>query len=103
MTYDEILDYPHNFRDTDADNIREYLFRLLEALWLEDEGFSGKRPFGNSGWQYDLHEPLVRMGAIQGHIDDEDNWVEVNGVDTNEAHALVHNLIAHVFKFGESK
>jgi hypothetical protein len=39
--------------DSDAgDNItiRDYLRILLETLWEEGEGFSGKRPFGNSGW-----------------------------------------------------
>lgn len=99
MTYDEILDYRFEFRDCDARSIRHYLFRLLETLWIEDEGFSGKRPFGNSGWQYDLHEPLVRIGAIKGEIDENDGYTEVIGVDSKEAWHLVHNLIAHVFKF----
>lgn len=99
MNYDYILDFPHTFRDTEAFSIRQYLFRLLETLWLEDEGFSGKRPFGNSGWQYDLHEPLVKMGAIKGTFEDVDGYVELTGVDSKEAHKLVHNLIAHVFDF----
>jgi hypothetical protein len=35
--------------------IREYLRTLLSELWREEESFNGKRPFGNSGWQYDVY------------------------------------------------
>jgi hypothetical protein len=34
--------------------IREFLQKLLLTLFEEMEGFSGKRPFGNSGWDGDL-------------------------------------------------
>jgi hypothetical protein len=42
--------------DSDAgDNItvRDYLFKILMMVW--DEGFDGKRPFGNSGWDHELY------------------------------------------------
>ncbi len=35
----------------DVRTIRDYFLRLVEQLWMEGEGFSGKRPFGNSGWE----------------------------------------------------
>jgi len=41
--------------DSDAgDNltIRDYFYTLLTAVWNEGESFSGKRPFGNGGWEY---------------------------------------------------
>jgi hypothetical protein len=99
MTYDEILDYPHEFRDTEAKNIRHYLFRLLEALWLEGEGFSGKRPFGNSGWDYDIYLPLVKMGAVKGVIEVEDEYEYLDTFDRKDADKLVYDLIAYVFNF----
>lgn len=51
--------------------IRSYLQELLTTLWREGEGFSSKRPFGNSGWKYELYEALVKGGAIEGEIDFE--------------------------------
>jgi hypothetical protein len=75
--------------------IKEYLCELLLALWSEGESFSGKRPFGNSGWEYDLYVPLVRCGAIEGLID-EDGYVE--RVDEKMAHKKVSELINLCFK-----
>lgn len=60
--------------DSDAgDNItvRDYLRILLSTLWTEKEGFSGKRPFGNSSWEYDLYEPLVKGGFVPGTLDED--------------------------------
>jgi hypothetical protein len=54
--------------------IREYFKELLTTLWNEAEGFSGKRPFGNSGWENDLAVPLIKHGVIKGAID-EDGYV----------------------------
>lgn len=45
-----------------------YLQDLLHTLWVEEEGFSGKRPFGNSYWQYEVYEALIQAGLI----DDDD-------------------------------
>jgi hypothetical protein len=55
--------------DAQADTVREYLTALLQALWTEGEGFSGKRPLGNSDWQFDLYAPLIDGGLVTG--DDE--------------------------------
>jgi hypothetical protein len=35
-------------------SVGEYMTKLLAVLLKEGEAFSGKRPFGNSGWQFDL-------------------------------------------------
>lgn len=50
--------------------IREYFKELLLTLWAEEEGFSGKRPFGNSGWQHDVYQALIRAGFIPGQLDE---------------------------------
>lgn len=55
--------------DAGAENVREYLLALLSALWREDESFSGKRPFGNSGWQYDIYAALITGGLVSGVVD----------------------------------
>lgn len=39
--------------------LREILTDLLITVWIDEEGFSGKRPWGNSSWQYDITEALA--------------------------------------------
>lgn len=79
--------------------VRHYLQLLMTTLWNEQEGFSGKRPFGNSGWDYDLYAPLIKAGFIKGTLD-EDGYVETMGSE-QKAHAFVSDLILYIFK--ESK
>jgi hypothetical protein len=74
-TPEQLLDLPLPENDSGASTVRGYLVALLATLWREDEGFSGKRPFGNSGWQYDLYAPMIEAGIVGGEID-EDGYVE---------------------------
>ena len=53
-----ILDVPMQMNDAGATTVRAYLKALLSALWAEEEGFSAKRPFGNSGWQHEVYSSL---------------------------------------------
>lgn len=97
MTYtNEILDRALGVVfDSDAGaelSVREYLHALLRTLWREQEGFSGKRPFGNSGWDCELYAPLIREKFIPGALD-EDGYVERVGA---EANAFVEALIDRV-------
>lgn len=48
--------------------IREWLAAMLTALWEEGEGFSGKRPLGNSGWEYDALPVLIKNGIVDGSV-----------------------------------
>lgn len=50
---------------------RTYMKALLEELLLKGESFSGKRPWGNSGWEHELAMPLCIAGVIEAEIDDE--------------------------------
>lgn len=95
ITYDQLLDlkldnpdFPENF------TIRDYLRQLLTTLWVEKEGFSGKRPFGNSGWEYDLYKPLVAAGVVPGTLD-EDGYI--CDVDEVQGSVVIHSLIDYVF------
>ncbi len=79
--------------DSDAGDdltVRDYLRTLLVTLWREGEGFSGKRPFGNSSWEYELYGPLIAAKFISGELD-EDGCVE--GYDKKEAFNFVNSLI----------
>lgn len=70
--------------------IREYLKILLKTLWIEGEEFSGKRPFGNSGWQFDLYLPLIAAGIVKGKLDDE-GFIEE--VDEKAAYNIIKQVI----------
>lgn len=70
-----VLDLPMQTNDAEAATIRDYFKALLTTLLIEEEGFSGKRPFGNSGWISDLEIPLIKAGLVQGKID-ADGYVE---------------------------
>jgi hypothetical protein len=68
MTPQQILDLPMQKNDANAVNVRGYLKSLLSELWKEEESFSGKRPFGNSGWQHDVWAALIKGGALPGKL-----------------------------------
>ncbi len=74
--------------------VRDYLRKLLLTLWDEGEMFSGKRPFGNSGWDYDLYVPLIRAGLIEDALDE---YGYVQDVAEAKAHAFVRQLIIAAF------
>lgn len=72
--------------DANAATIRDYLIALVRQVWAEQDGFSGKRPFGNSGWDNDLYGPLIKTGLIGGVVD-EDGYIE--DVDANAGDRLI--------------
>lgn len=61
-TIADALDVKLSENDAGASDVRGYLATLLLAVLVEEEGFSGKRPFGNSGWLYEIAEPLEQDG-----------------------------------------
>jgi hypothetical protein len=89
--------------DSDAGenlSVRDYLRVLLSTLWMKGEDFSGKRPFGNSGWECEIYQPLVAGGFIPGTLD-EDGYVD--SIDEKIAKAYVCNLILAAFYGCEPK
>lgn len=76
--------------DANAATVRDYLVALLAELWREEQMFSGKRPFGNSGWQYDLYLPLIVAGFVPGVLD-EDGYID--NVDDKRADAVIASAI----------
>jgi len=77
--------------DANAKTIGEYVAKLAINVIVETEGFSGKRPFGNSGWYLELAEPLVREGVVKGEIDEE--WGGVDGYDYKEIDAVLTKAV----------
>lgn len=66
MTEQEILNLKFYCNDLNREvTIGEYFKELLQALWIEEESFSGKRPFGNSGWQSEVEQVLYEQANIE--------------------------------------
>jgi hypothetical protein len=79
--------------DARVKTIREYLQKLLTKVLEEGESFSGKRPFGNSGWHYELYFPLVQANLVKGTI--EDGCLE--DYDGRKADKLIAEAVKHLF------
>jgi hypothetical protein len=71
-----VLDLPMEENDAKAATIRDYLKALLAELWRKEEGFNGKRPFGNSGWTWDVYRALVKGNAIKGKFSSDGDLIE---------------------------
>lgn len=56
-------------RESGARTVGHFLCILAGEVWLRQECFNGKRPFGNSSWNWDVLEALIAAGIIE---DDED-------------------------------
>ncbi|MFI1197720.1 hypothetical protein ACH4T9_31290 [Micromonospora sp. NPDC020750] len=78
------LTLPNN--DAEAATIRDYLIELLAKVWEDGECFNGKRPFGNSGWEYDLYPPLIAAGLVPGRVGADGN---VEDIDDRGASSLI--------------
>ncbi len=84
-----VLSIPMQDNDAGAATIRDYLIALVACVWEDGEGFSGKRPFGNSGWNHDLYEALARAGAIESTVDEYGYY----DYDVEQARRLIDEAI----------
>lgn len=94
LTPAEILALPMQDNDADAATIRDYLVALLAEVWKWGDEFSGKRPFGNSDWWYELYLPLVKAGVIDGDIDEDGN---LEDSDNSAGHAAISAAIKELW------
>lgn len=94
-TCKKYLDIPMRDNDADAKTIGEYLEKLFLTLWEEKDGFSGKRPFGNSSWEYEIYAALIAAGCIDGEFD-EDGYID--SVDYISADDIIRETISGVFE-----
>lgn len=86
----EVLDLVLPPNDSGATTVRGYLIRLLGELWEHGEGFCGKRPFGNSGWQGDFDAAFIAAGWVTGALDEHGS---VENVDDAAVEKLVRSAI----------
>jgi len=89
-TPQQVLDLALPDNDANAATVRDYLVALTREVWSDGEGFSGKRPFGNSGWQGDFDKTFIEAGWVEGRLD-ADGWVE--DVDSAQVDTLVRSAI----------
>lgn len=93
MTGPDVLKVKLQANDSGADTVEGYLIALLSAVWDEQEGFSGKRPFGNSGWEYDLYKGLIAAGAVDGKLDGDGFLEEIDAANRKKADQLIKAAI----------
>jgi hypothetical protein len=93
---DAPLHVPMRENDAGAETIGEYLIKLLATVWRQGED-AVHRPFGNSGWQWEVYEALVRGKLADGTITlDEDGNVEVIDTDPRACDELIAEAIAEL-------
>lgn len=103
INYSEIFQLKMEENDADAKTIGEYLESLLLGIWNEGESFSGKRPFGNSGWEHELQLCLAQHGYIKCkkelYKDDKEEFWEydINDEGYLEANEIISKCIVYVF------
>lgn len=85
-----ILDIAMSTNDAKARTVRDYLKALLREVWVQEESFSGKRPFGNSGWQGEVAAALIKAKTIPGELD-SDGYV--NRYDQSQMDEAVRTAI----------
>lgn len=90
-TPQQVLDTPMEPNDAGAATVREYLYKLLRDVWHHEQGFNGKRPFGNRGWQYEVYKALGRANYLRIAIDQEG---DVEDVDDAAGDGLIQAAIA---------
>ena len=86
----DIRQVPMEDNDAGAATVGEYLSMLLHDVWKYDEGFNGKRPFGNSGWKHEIFEALAKADEITA-TEDEDGFFD--DYDRLHADALIYHAI----------
>lgn len=96
----EVLNVPMEDNDADAATIGEYLSRLLLKVWQQREGFSGKRPFGNSGWDWDLYAALGKAGLVEMTFDEFGYIDDIDAAEARKADDLILSAIEDLFVEG---
>jgi hypothetical protein len=78
-----VLSCPMEENDAEAKTVGDYLRKLLKLVWHDEEGFDGKRPFGNSGWQTEVYKALIKADLVSGHLDSDGDieYADEQGMD----------------------
>lgn len=96
----QLLHLPIGDNDANAATVGEYLGLLLSTLWLQQEGFSGKRPFGNSDWTTPVYLAMGKAGLTNFTLD-EDGYIEdFSSDDEIRADELILQAIRFAYYHG---
>ncbi len=90
-----ILHLPMEDNDAQAATVGEYLGLLLSTLWLQADGFSSKRPFGNSDWTTPVYLALGKAGLSNFSLD-ENGYIEDFSLEDESA---TDELILQAIRF----
>ena len=70
-------------QDAGVGTVRGLLYELTAKVWAEDEGFNGKRPWGNSGWKSEVYGLIAERGWCEAKEEFGEMWpVDERAVDT---------------------
>lgn len=66
--------------------IRGLFYELLAKVWTEEQGFNGKRPWGESSWQYAVYQAIAEAGLCPREMHEyndewyptDEGWVDAN-------------------------
>ena len=58
--------------------LKSFLKSCLLRFWKEGECFSGKRPLGDSGYDYEIYEALAKDGLIEADYDKDGDLVDLD-------------------------
>lgn len=94
----EVLATPMDRNDASANSVHEYLVALLATVWEQGSDFSGKRPFGNSGWEGELEKALLIHGLVEGAFDSHH---DIEWIDDQRANKLIALAIQALLPEGE--
>lgn len=90
----DVLNIKFNSNDLGEISIKGYLLSLLKELWVKKDRFSGKRPFGDGGWEYELYKVLVLNNVIKADIDG--GCEAVHDYNKLEADVVILNCIDYL-------
>lgn len=73
---------------SEAKTVGHFLFLLGREVWREGECFNGKRPFGNSSWNWDIYRAIISAGIVEDDRDDDGSGHVRSECDEVIDHAL---------------
>jgi hypothetical protein len=96
----DLLHLPLGENDANAATVGEYLGLLLSTLWLQQEEFSGKRPFGNSDWTTPVYLAMGEAGLTNFSLDEDGYIEEWSFEDQSAADELILQAIRFAYYHG---
>ena len=89
---DTLVQNPYGGKDL---TLKEYLKETFLTFIHEGESFSGKRPFGNSDWDWQIYKGLITLDNSLGTLD-EDGYIDT--VNRKACDKIIVQCVEEVFK-----